>query len=202
MYNLLNTEELVTALKLGDELAFKFLFNLHYKRLVAFISIYTKNKDQSEDIVQHSFISLWNARKSLNLEVSPKSYLYTIAHNQYVDQYRKSIREINLIEELRQENLQNFIEEDDDFVEENIIMLKKIIEELPPRCKEILIMSRQRGLDYNEIAHELNISPRTVEEQIRIAFKKMRKAFEENDLVKKGKDLLLFVFFQKVIKIN
>ena len=184
MYDLLSNEELVVALQKGDELAFNFIFNQHYKLLVAFISINTKNKDQSEDIAQHSFISLWNARKSLHLDVSPKSYLYTIAHNQYIDQYRKSIRERDVIEELRLQNLQSFIEEDNEVVEQNIIRLKAIINELPPRCKEILIMSRQRGLDYNEIANELNISPRTVEEQIRIAFKKIRKVFKESNLLK------------------
>lgn len=182
---LLNTEELITALQNGDEQAFKLLFNYYYKPLVAFISIYTQNQDDSEDLAQQSFISLWNNRTLLRLEASPKSYLYKIAYNQYIDQYRKSLFEQGLLEELRLEILRNAIVEDDELTQKNLLELKKIIEELPPKCKLILTMSRQQGLDYNEISDKLDISPRTVEEQIRIAFKKIRKAFEEKKLLKK-----------------
>lgn len=193
MYESMNSKELVGALKQDDKMAFEFLFNKYYNSLVAYISTYTKNQHQSEDIVQHSFISLWNKRNGLLSEISPKSYLYTIAFNRYIDYYRKSMRKIDVLEELRLENLRNSINEDEELLDKRIKKLRLIIEKLPPRCKKILIMSKQRGLDYKEIAAHLNISPRTVEEQIRIAFKKIRKAFDEENL-------FLLVIFKKLKK--
>ncbi|MBU3820996.1 RNA polymerase sigma-70 factor [Flavobacteriaceae bacterium XHP0103] len=175
----MDNEELVQALREGDELAFDFLFKCYYKPLLAFITTYTRNVEQAEDIVQQSFISLWNKKEDLKLKVSPKNYLYTIAYNQFVDHYRKSVRKSDFLEELRLAFLRDSIDEDDELLEKRISKLKAIIEKLPPKCKKILIMSRQQGLKYKEIADKLNISHRTVEEQVRIAFKKIRKAFEE-----------------------
>jgi len=187
-YASMSTEELVTALQEGDRVAFEFLFTRYYGALVGYISTLTQNQQQSEDIVQHSFIILWEKRNQLLKDTSPKNYLYTIAYNRYIDLCRKALRKIDLLEELRLKNLRNRIDEDHDFLDRRIAKLKKIIEGLPPRCKEVLYLSRQRGLEYIEIAEQLNISPRTVEEQIRIAFKKIRKAFEEDNL------LLFFLF--------
>lgn len=178
----MDSEKLVVALKQGDELAFEFLFNRYYKSLVAFITTYTRSTELSEDIVQQSFILLWNKKEDLQLKGSPKNYLYTIAYNQFVDHYRKSKRKNDFLEEFRLEFLRNSIDENEELLEKRIEKLKIIIQKLPPKCKRILIMSRQQGLKYKEIADKLNISPRTVEEQVRIAFKKIRKAFEEDNL--------------------
>lgn len=183
-------EKLAEAIKQGNITAFEFLFNQHYGALVGYITMYTKNQQLSEDIAQYSFISLWESRDNISTNFSPKNYLYTIAYNHYIDLYRKEKRKNALLEELRLENLYNRIEEDKDIFDLRLKKLGKIIEQLPPRCKEILILSRKRGLEYNEIAEKLKISPRTVEEQIRIAFKKIRKGFEN------GKFLLFF--FRKV----
>ncbi|AUP78831.1 RNA polymerase sigma factor [Flavivirga eckloniae] len=176
-------KESVARLKKDDKEIFKYLFNQYYKSLVGYITTYTRSQSDSEDIVQYSYTKLWENRKQLKGNISPKNYLYTIAHNRYIDLYRKSIRDNDLLQELRQENLRNRIEEDDEFLKKRIEKLKKIIDLLPPRCKEILYLSRQRGLEYKEIGNILNISSRTVEEQIRIAFKKIREAFENEQLL-------------------
>jgi RNA polymerase sigma-70 factor (family 1) len=190
IYSSMNSEQLVLALRQGDELAFEFLFKRYYKSLVAFTTTYTGNMEQSEDIVQQSFISLWNKKENLQPSRSPKNYLYTIAYNHFIDHYRTSKRKSDFLEELRLEFLRNSIEENDELLEKRIIRLKAIIEKLPPQCKKILILGKQKGLKYKQIADRLNISPRTVEEQVRIAFKKIRKAFEDDNL-------FLFFLFQR-----
>ena len=193
IYSSMSNEELVAAIQQTDSAAFKFLFNQYYSPLVGYITTFTQNQQQSEDIVQHSFITLWQKRDRLLKDTSPKNYLYTIAYNQYIDLYRKAIRKNDFLEELQIENLRNRIEEDQEFLNNRIARLRKIIERLPPRCKEILYISRQRGMEYIEIAEQLNISPRTVEEQVRIAFKKIRKSFEDDNL-------LLFLLFRTLTK--
>lgn len=183
IYSTWSNEKLLLAIQNGNQSAFEFLFNQHYTHLVGYITTYTQDKQLSQDIVQHSFISLWNKRDQLKLKTSPKNYLYTIAYNRYIDLYRKKLRDDNLLRELCLENLRNNIEENRDVLEKRIAKLKTITEKLPPRCKEILYLNKQRGLDYKEIAEKLGISPRTVEEQIRIAFKKIRKGFKDSQVL-------------------
>jgi RNA polymerase sigma-70 factor (family 1) len=180
MHFLLDSQGCCEVSKRNDELAFNTLFTKHYKTLVAFITTYTRNKDLSEDIVQQSFIVLWNKRRDTMFLGCAKNYLYTIAYNQFVDHYRKSVRKNSLLEEMRIEILRNSIEEDEEVLENRIKKLRVIIDTLPPKCKEILLMSRQQGLKYKEIANRLNLSPRTVEEQIRIALRKIKKTFKED----------------------
>ena len=146
--------------------------------MVSYITTFTQNRQQSEDIVQHSYITLWQKRDRLLKGTSPKNYLYTIAYNHYIDLYRKTVRKNNFLMELQMENLRNRIEEDYEVLDKRIAKLKQIIAQLPPRCKKILYLSRQRGLEHIEIAEQLNISHRTVEEQIRIAFEKIRAGFK------------------------
>ena len=174
----MSNEELVAAIQQGDRGAFKFLFNKYYSPLVGYIMTFTQNHQQSEDIVQHSYITLWQKRDRLLKSSSLKNYLYTIAYNRYIDLYRKTVLKNDFLMELQMENLRNHIEEDYEVLNRRITKLKQIIAQLPPRCKEILYLSRQRGLEHIEIAEKLNISHRTVEEQIRIAFKKIRAGFE------------------------
>lgn len=174
---------MVLALQNGDKTAFNFLFDNYYASLVGYLSMYTRNKERSEDIAQHVFMKLWENRSELESGVSPKNYLYTIAYNRFIDIYRKEARQKDVLKELSLANLTNRIEEDSEVLENRILRLKKIIDTLPPRCKEILILSRQRGLEYGEIADLLNISTRTVEKQILIAFKKIRKAFKSNSIL-------------------
>lgn len=192
MYDSWSSKELLKAIQSGDKKAFEFLFKKHYANLVGYITTYTQDGQLSEDIVQYSFIRLWNKRDKILIKSSPKNFIYTIAYNRYIDLYRKKKRDDNLLKELCLENLRNNVEENDEVVKARIIKLKKLIENLPPRCKEILYLNKQRGLDYNEIAEELKISPRTVEEQIRIAFKKIRKGFKESKI--------LFILFKKSLK--
>ena len=182
-YSSWNNKKLVDAIQKGDKMAFEFIFNLYYKPLLGYVTTFSKNREQSEDIVQQSFVSLWEKRNKLQKNISPKNYLYTIAYNNYIDFYRKEKRTNALLEDLLKENLQNRIDEDQEFLDNRILKLRKVIENLPPRCKEILYLSKQRGLEYLEISEKLKISPKTIESQIRLAFKKIRKEFENNNYI-------------------
>lgn len=182
---------MVLALQNGDKSAFNFLFDNYYQPLVGYLSMYTRNKERSEDIVQYVFMKLWEKRSELECSVSPKNYLYTIAYNRFIDMYRREIHQKDVLKELSIANLTNRIEEDSEVLAIRVLRLRKIIDTLPPRCKEILILSRQRGLEHIEIANLLQISTRTVEKQIFIAFKKIRKAF-------KNDGILLFLIFKKL----
>ncbi len=178
----MNELEVTKALKNGDENAFRHLFDLYYDRLVAYIVTYTNDKMSSEDIVQQAFIDLWNAKDRLEEFKSPKSYLYTIAYNKFIDSINSNKRHKILLGVIYEKALRDRIEEDNEVLEQRIVKMKKIIETLPPKCRKTLEMNKINGLKYKEIAEIMGVSIKTVESQMSLAFKKIRKGFESENL--------------------
>ncbi len=178
----MSDELLLEAIKKNDNGAFKEFFNKYYSSLVSYIITFTNDSSLAEDIVQQTFITIWEQRHNLETNKSIKSYLYKISYNSYIDHYRKTKRQDSFFDDLRQQALRNQINENYDIAEKRTVKLKSIIEDLPPRCKEILLLNKTQGLKYEEIAKLLNISNKTVESQMRIAFKKIRQGFENTNL--------------------
>jgi RNA polymerase sigma-70 factor (ECF subfamily) len=178
----MNDSQLVLLLKSDDKKVFNHIFKQHYKPLLAYVVTFTGNKNRAKDIVQNSFIILWNKRKTLSDDSTLKSYLFTVAHNLYITQYRKKATQIKFFDELKYNALNERVTEDDTIAKERINKLLDLIDELPPKCKEILLLNKQEGLKYAEISETLNISIKTVESQMRIAFKKIRLGFKKDEL--------------------
>ena len=178
----MNDSQLALLLKSDDKKVFNHIFKQHYKPLLAYVVTFTGNKNRAKDIVQNSFIILWNKRKTLSDDSTLKSYLFTVAHNLYITQYRKKATQIKFFDELKYNALNERVTEDDTIAKERINKLLDLIDELPPKCKEILLLNKQEGLKYAEISETLNISIKTVESQMRIAFKKIRRGFKKEEL--------------------
>ena len=157
--------------------AFSSLFNSSYKMLCIYIVQFTKNMDDAEDIVQEVFVNIWSKRHSIIIHSSLKSYLYRAAYNGYVDRIRKEHRKDLFLIELKHQALQPQLE-DENNSEEKVYKLKIIVEQLPKKCKQIFLLSKSEGLKNKEIAENLNISIKTVESQMRIAFQKIRSEFK------------------------
>lgn len=175
--NLLND-----SLKKGDKRAYRILFDKYYVRLVSYINTYTKNQDSSKDIVQESFIKLWNNRATIEADASVVSFLHKIAYNIFVDKYRKEKRNQSLLDTLSYEAINESIESEEEVAKtKKIEMVKRSIDELPPRCQEIFKMSKYEGLKYVEIAEALNLSIKTVEAQMGKAFSYIRQKVKELD---------------------
>jgi RNA polymerase sigma-70 factor (ECF subfamily) len=174
---------ILQAIKFDNEKAYKTLFDKYYKPLKLYINSYTKNQELSDDIVQQCFISIWERRKKLSIKTSLKSYLYSSCYNIFIDQYRKEVKNYKLLDELKEKALRKKIVEDPKIFDERVAKLKRIIESLPPRCKEILLMNKFQEYTYSEIAEILNISKKTVDAQMQTAFKKLREGFKNNQLL-------------------
>tara|TARA_R110002049_G_scaffold15981_1_gene64511 strand:- start:218 stop:775 length:558 start_codon:yes stop_codon:yes gene_type:complete len=185
----MNENEAVTAMKKGDRSAFRYLFNEFYDRLVAYITTYTHDKIQSEDIVQHAFIRFWEDKSKLDETKSPKGYLYAIAYNRYIDTIKKAKKQEKLLSQIWERALVERIQEDSDVLEQRIQKMKQVIDSLPPKCKKIIMLNKIQGVKYKDIADQMGISVKTVESQMRIAFTKIREAFKEGDP-------LLFLLFR------
>jgi RNA polymerase sigma-70 factor (ECF subfamily) len=153
---------------------------------------YLKSETEAEEIVQDVFLKLWENRDKLRNETSFQSYLFTIAFNDIRKHFNKKARDeryrTEILEFLSDENPS--IETNPDF-ETLVIKLESLIDQMPDRRKEIFWKRKKEAKSVKDIAIELSISPKTVENQITEAMNYLKKEF--------GKDrisgLLFFYVF-------
>ena len=166
-----------------DKKAFKTLYNLYHDKLFNYINSYTNSKPLTQDIIQDTFIKVWNSRESFDFKQSIGGYLYRMAYHTFVDDYRKKQLNFKLLDTLVYKKMNELIEEDVEEKSQKIKKIKKAIEELPPRCKEIFIMSKYQGYKYSEISEELGISYKTVENQIGKAYSLIKNKVKDKDFL-------------------
>ena len=182
----------LAALKEGDQLAFKNLFEEYARRIFVFANGYLKSNQESEEVVQEVFIKVWNVRNSINTDLSFKSYLFKITYNYVREVFLKKGRENSYKHELIDFSIDfdNRTEERIDY-HSLLELVEKLIGQLPPRQKEIIILKRKKGLPVKEIASILEISPRTVEKHLSEALKSLKQGLSEENIA----GLLFFSLF-------
>ena len=160
----------------NDSTALEELFRLYYTPLVRFVFQKVRDWDQAEDLSQEVFVRMWNKRTELVITTSLKAYLYTAAKNLALNEIQKSQRHA----ELNQVFLQKIEQEDVVEREAEAALWQERIEdalqELPPRCREVFVLSKFEGMSYQEIAEVMQISPKTVENQMGKALSMLRKS--------------------------
>jgi RNA polymerase sigma-70 factor (family 1) len=173
--NFINDLDLINALKKGDSKAYTFLVNNYHHRLCVYAFTLSNDHDLSEDIVQNVFMSVWKNKHKLKDDFTIKSYLYKSVYNEFIDQYRKQ-KSVLALEKKHIDALSTIVEqEDESSLEQLINHVKKEIENLPPKCKQTFLLSKQDGLTNIEIAEYLNVSIKSVEAHITKAFSILRK---------------------------
>ena len=89
--------DLIKKVKQGSYEDFTRLYFMYADLLYGFVLNLTKSPDDAEDILQETFLRIWQTKENLSLETSFKSYLYTIAHNLIIDSFRKKIDSVAFI---------------------------------------------------------------------------------------------------------
>lgn len=145
--------------------------------LCIYIYSLTHDNEKAKDIVQNVFLKLWERRDRLTTIDSLKSFLYKSVYNGFLNQLR-SDKKMLAIEEKHMHHLYQAIDEDEELLEKQIRIIKTEIQKLPPKCKETFILSKKEGLTNVEIASFMNVSIKTVENQMSKAFKILRKKLE------------------------
>ena len=151
---------------LKDEASFEILFRKLYGPLCKTIFKVVQDKQAAEDIAQDAFFVLWEKRKEVN--VSIKSYLYRAALNKaftYLERNKRWVRTQQDDDWYEFEPSANTTQEIFQF-NETQNEVNKAISSLPPACKTVFLMSRMEEMSYKEIAEALNISIKTVENQM------------------------------------
>ncbi|WP_337965903.1 RNA polymerase sigma-70 factor [uncultured Flavobacterium sp.] len=189
---------LIESLKNGDEKAYTYLIDTYHHKLCVYANSLVKNVYSAEDIVQNVFIKVWEQRTRLKTNHAIKSFLYKLVYNEFIDLYRKN-QSLFSLEKSYYDALNSIVLEDDSESLQHVInAVNKEIQNLPPKCKEVFILSKKEGLTNIEIAEHLDVSIKTVEAQITKAFSILRSSLDE-----KIKNFLFLLFsIKKNLRLN
>ncbi|WP_308993317.1 RNA polymerase sigma-70 factor [Mariniflexile litorale] len=170
-----NQNDLIQGIRRGDESAFVYALDKYNKPLFAYAISLTHDAAMAQDILQNVFLKTWEKRTKLKISVSFQNYLYRSVHNEFINQYKQN-KSIVLLEQKYSEALENVIASNDEtFFENSLKHIAFEIENLPPKCKKVFILSRKEGLTNIEIANYLDISIKAVEAHINKAFTTLKK---------------------------
>lgn len=157
-----------------DRLTFENIFREHHPHCLAFAMHYTGDVYEAEEVVQQVFLHLWEKREQVDITGVVRSYLFAAIRNKAISNWRKdTVR-------LERENVAGaFREQPAAPAWELERMYQQALDRLPDRCREVFVLSRQEQMKYNEIAAVMNISVKTVENQMGKALKIMYKELRE-----------------------
>lgn len=172
---------LLKAMRSGSTKAFALLFNKYYSDLVLYCGTFLQDLTACEDIVQNTFLKLWECRQESDISSSLRAYLIRCARNMCLDELRhRHVKtkylnsELSRIEDNGKDYTENYI-----LYSELESLLTAAIQRLPEKEKEAFVMSRINDLKYKQIAQILGVSQRTVEVRISNALKILKKIFSE-----------------------
>jgi RNA polymerase sigma-70 factor (family 1) len=184
----------VAALKNGNAQAFDELFRIYGKRLYHFSLGYLKSKIDAEEVVQEVFMKIWHNRSTLNPELSFNAYLFKIAYRHIAERFRKISQEKKYLHDIASETLVFTADMDERSNYQSLLeLVERLIQKLPERQKEVIILRRIEGLSVADIAARLDISPKTVEHHITEALKNIKAGLDPESIA----GLLFFVLFVK-----
>ncbi|WP_367866050.1 RNA polymerase sigma factor [Pedobacter sp. WC2423] len=168
--------DLTGLLKSGDQHAFAEIYNRYKFVLYNHAWNKLKSREEARDLIQEVFSMIWDKREVLQIGQNLSGYLYTCVHNQFINRVVHQTVKNKYIDSIKQ-YIERGVVYTDHLVREN--MLKEIIDReidsLPPRMKEVFILSRRQHLSHKEIAKMMNTTEQTVKKQMVYALKILRK---------------------------
>ena len=171
-------DKLLSALQNGDSEAFEKLFRLFYPMLCAYAHRFVDLKD-AEEIVDDSFLWIWENRETLVIETSLSAYLFKVI-------YRRALNKLEHLDAIQRadahfyENMQDMLQNTDYYqLEELTKQIRGAIAKLPDSYREAFVMHRFRDMSYKDIAEVLGVSTKTVDYRIQQALKQLRSDLKD-----------------------
>lgn len=162
------TEELVQEFVNGDIKAFDYLYSIFCTRLKNFVFSLIKIESESEELVQEIFVKVWESRETVKKFGSFNSFLFTIAHNTTISYLRKkasNTKYVEYIKSIQTEGEEPMLDEKLD-LEKFKLHLETVISAMPKKQREVFKLKHWEDYTYRQIAEELNISVKTVENHL------------------------------------
>ncbi|WP_235114272.1 RNA polymerase sigma-70 factor [Cyclobacterium qasimii] len=180
---------LLISLKQGDMAAFDELYFRYAKKLMAFSLTFLADQQLAEEAVQEVFVRVWERRKKLDETKSFKSYLFQ-AVKFYMYNYIRDRKKDCSLDDLSVDCLVASNNQEDDLTYSEMEgMVMELIEKLPKVQKEVFKLNKLKGMNSDQIAHQMNLSKRTIEHHIYLASKSLKKNLLHNPT------LNLIIFF-------
>lgn len=199
--NDLNMKELFEAIANADRNAFTRLHQSSFRTLKQYAFIILKSEELAEEATSDVFMKLWTRRENLHSIANPKTYIFKALKNICLNKLREDKNNFLRTVELESNDLAvNLFESPSDIMEnkELFTLLDAMVEALPEQRKIIFRLVKDQGLKHKDVAELLNISIRTVENQLYKAVKQLAQLIEvylgKNPTQKKRNNRLLFFF--------
>ena len=163
----------------GAEVAFKDLFAQEYAKLCRYALTYLQDSHQAEDVVQETFIKIWERKQDMISSPDMRFYLITAVRNNCISYLRK-LKSQNVVftestpepePEVHFTALQH-----QEKANEQSRRISAALDRLPPKCREVFLLVKMQGMSYKQTAEALNISVKTVENQMGKAIKVLKEA--------------------------
>lgn len=172
--------QLLEAIREGDETAFEMIFKEYYQALCRYANSFLSDRDEAEEIVQNSFLSIWEKRSSITITTSLKAYLYQTIRNRCLNVIKhEKIKKQHVEHETVMRVNHHTATSDTVLVNELEQKIYVAMQALPEQCRLVFKLSRFEELKYQEIADQLDISIKTVENQIGKALRIMREQLRD-----------------------
>lgn len=176
-YRALSDAELVALVKADDHAAFNAIYDRYWKFLLQAAYQVSRHRADSLDVCQTVFLWFWENRASVRVTASLKGYLYNAVKFKLANLIRNGKVRETLFDDVKAIDVHTYksneleLKQLQDFI-------RQLIHELPGRCREVFLMSRDEQLTHKEIAERLGISEKTVEDHITRAIGKLRAPLE------------------------
>ncbi|MGL4993589.1 MAG: RNA polymerase sigma factor [Bacteroidales bacterium] len=173
-----NEKQLLEGINKGSYKDFKQLYEYYIPILRPFVFGLLKSESKTKDILQETFIKVWVNRSQIDPTLSFKSYLFKIAHNQVIDDFRRKMSNplfedyLLYCESPELSDIPTEIELDYD---EFIIRLERAKVKLQPRQREIFELSKEHGLSAKEIALRINVTEQSIYNQLSLSLQIIRQ---------------------------
>jgi len=164
----------------GDTKAFRQIFDLLFLNLTKFSFSFVQSQEASTEIVDELFVQLWTKREAINHILDLRVYLYTATKNASLNYIAKRAKQIKLAPyDQIQVQMADYNSPEQMMIDKEILnKIKQAIDQLPPRCKLIFKLVREDGLKYSEVAEILNLSIKTIDNQLVIAVSRIKEVVQ------------------------
>lgn len=163
----------------NDEQAYEQLFHHFYPSLYQFALSIVKTGQLADEAVSDVFIRIWNKRAALARIKNLRLYLFISTKNTSLNYLRQQKKELPLPDNYRVQLRSVYFNPEQLLITAEMInRIQRAIHQLPPRCQLIFKLVKEDGLKYREVAGLLNLSPKTVENQLALALRKIGSAIQ------------------------
>lgn len=172
----LNDDDILEQIAKGDQEAYRCLFDKYFADLCNFLLIYLRDKSFAEEVALDIFAVVWERREQLQVHTNIRAYLFAAGKNKAISIFRRSKQ--HLLSSLNVEDQATISDlGSDQYLENKELreLINRAVASLPEQSRKIYQLAWEENLSHKEIAKKLDLSPKTVENHVGIALRKLRE---------------------------